>query len=332
MKEVKKVAVVGAGAWGTALAQAMARAGKSVTLWAREQALADKMRLSRENDLYLPSVRLDDRIHPTANYADLADHDVILMVTPAQFLRSVGAEIAPYVAKGTPILIASKGIELESLELLSTVAEEVFPEAEIGIISGPTFAIEVALAKPAAITLALPDQELANHLARELSSKSFRIYSTNDVVGAQIGGAIKNVLAIACGIIHGRGLGENARAAILTRGLYEISKLSEKMGGRPETLMGLSGLGDLTLTCSSQQSRNMSLGTRLGQGETLEEILGSRRSVSEGVYTAKAATDLAEKTGTNMPICAAVKAILHDGADLDRIITDLMSRPIRQEV
>ncbi len=241
------------------------------------------------------------------------------------------AQLAPAVAPGAALVIASKGIEQETGLLLSEVVAEAGAFERVAVLSGPTFAAEVARGLPTAVTLAAEDRGLAEDLAHALGGPLFRPYVATDVVGAQIGGAVKNVIAIACGVVHGRGLGENARAALITRGLAEIGRLGAAKGASPQTLMGLSGLGDLTLTCNSIQSRNMSLGVALGEGRSLADVLGARNSVAEGVWTAQSVGALARRLGVEMPICGAVERILHEGADIEAEIEGLLSRPFREE-
>jgi glycerol-3-phosphate dehydrogenase (NAD(P)+) len=276
-------------------------------------------------------VPLDPALEITADLAEVAGADVIMLVTPAQHLRTACMSLAPLLRPGTPVVLCAKGIELATGCLMSEAAAAALPASPIGVLSGPTFAAEVAKGLPTAVTLAVKDQELGARIVETLGSRSFRPYLSDDVTGAQVGGAVKNVLAIACGIILGRRLGDNARAALITRGLAEISRLGLALGARPETLMGLSGLGDLTLTCTSLQSRNTSLGTALGEGRTLSEIMGERHSVAEGVPTAAALGELAARHGVEMPICHAVDAILNRGADIDKTIASLMARPFRIE-
>ena len=327
-----RIGIIGGGAWGTALALAVLRAGREAVLWAREPAVVEAINATHENRDYLPGVILPPELKATADLTVMTDVDALLLVTPAQHLRFVCGRLAPYVAPGTPVVICAKGIELDSYALMSEVAASALPAGTpIAVLSGPTFAAEVARGLPTAVTLAASDADVGTALVEALGSRTFRPYLSDDVVGAQIGGAVKNVLAIACGVVEGRKLGDNARAALITRGLAEISRLALALGGRPETLMGLSGLGDLTLTCSSLQSRNMSLGVALGAGRTLAEIQAGRRSVAEGVTTAAAVVGLARRLGVDMPICAAVDATLNGGADLDEAIEGLLSRPFREE-
>jgi glycerol-3-phosphate dehydrogenase (NAD(P)+) len=325
------ISIIGAGAWGTALALAALRAGNEVTLWAYEADIVAAMNDAHENTLYMPGVALDPAIRATGDLAEAATADALLLAAPAQHMRTTIAPLAGHLPPATPLIVCAKGIEQETLALMSEVVAAIFPQNPVFILSGPTFAADVAAGRPTAVTLAGSDLAAAQVLADRLSSDRFRPYSGDDVIGAQIGGAIKNVLAIACGIAEGRGFGDNARAALVTRGLAELTRLCLAKGGRAETMMGLSGLGDLVLTCTSKQSRNYSLGLALGAGRTLAEILGERHSVAEGVYTASAAVALADKLGLEMPIATAVDEVLNKGADIDVVIEALLARPLRAE-
>lgn len=325
------ISIIGAGAWGTALSVAAHRAGNDVLIWAYEAALVEAINTEHENTLYLPGTELDSAIRATNDLNETAGADAILLAAPAQHLRRTIGPLAGQVSPGIPLVVCAKGIEQETLSLMSEAVGALFPDNPVLILSGPTFAAEVAAGLPTAVTLAGDDIAVAQALADTLSSDRFRPYSGDDVIGAQIGGAIKNVLAIACGIAEGRGFGDNARAALITRGLAELTRLCVAKGGRADTMMGLSGLGDLVLTCTSTQSRNYSLGVALGEGRTLDDILGERNSVAEGVYTASAATALAAKLGIEMPIAAAVDAVLNNDADINAVIDALLSRPLRAE-
>lgn len=329
------ISVIGAGAWGTALSVAAHRAGNDVLLWAYEAEVVDAVNSTHENPLYLAGTALDPAIRATGNLAETIQADCILLAAPAQHLRRtlapLAAPLAGQLSQGTPLVICAKGIEKDTLALMSEAVSALFPGNPVLILSGPTFAAEVAAGLPTAVTLAGNDIAVAQAIADRLSSDRFRPYSSDDVIGAQIGGAIKNVLAIACGIAGGRGFGDNARAALVTRGLAELTRLCVAKGGRAETMMGLSGLGDLVLTCTSTQSRNYSLGVALGEGRALDDILGERNSVAEGVYTASAAVALAEVLGVEMPIAGAVDAVLNRGADIGAVIGALLARPLRAE-
>lgn len=327
---MQRITVIGAGAWGTALATVARRAGRDVVMHAHEAETTAAINESHENTDFLPGIALDPAITATSDLAAAAaDADAILMVTPAQFLRTTLTALAP--AAGIPVVICAKGIELDTGKLMNEVAEEAAPGATLAVLSGPTFAAEVARGLPTAVTLACENPGTAAALAEALGTATFRPYTAGDVIGAEVGGAIKNVIAIACGIVDGRGLGQNARAAVIARGLAEIARFAAGLGADPKTLMGLSGLGDLTLTCTSVASRNYSLGEALGKGETLEQVMSGRRSVAEGVTTAPAVLTRAAALGVEMPICAAVSAILHDGAGVDATIADVLARPLRTE-
>jgi glycerol-3-phosphate dehydrogenase (NAD(P)+) len=326
-----KIGIIGAGAWGTALAAVAHGAGCEVVLQAHEPEVADAINTRHENPVFLPGVELDPAIRATTDAADAAQADAVLLVMPAQFLRAVTAGLTGVWQAGTPAVICAKGMEQGSSALLSEVLRETLPGVEAAVLSGPTFAIEVARGLPTAVTLACADQAVGAMLCDSLGTSVFRTYRSEDIVGAQLGGAVKNVLAIACGIVEGKKLGDNARAALITRGIAEIARLGVAKGAHPETLMGLSGIGDLTLSCNAMQSRNFSLGVALGQGKTLSDVLGGRKSVTEGVYTASSVTELAGKLGVDMPICLAVDAVLNHGAGIDNTIKSLLARPTGDE-
>ncbi|MEJ0062302.1 MAG: NAD(P)H-dependent glycerol-3-phosphate dehydrogenase [Alphaproteobacteria bacterium] len=321
--------IVGGGAWGVALGIALLRAGRHVTLWARSEEVVAVINTRHENPAYLPGIPLDHALFATTDRAALQECDVLLLTPPAQHLRGVTASLFP--RPETPLIIGSKGIEQGTLMLMSEVVAAVLPQHPIGVLSGPTFAAEVARGLPAAVTLAMRDQDIGKQLIQAMGSRSLRPYLSDDIAGTQIGGAVKNVLAIACGIVEGRGFGDNARAAIMTRGLSELTRLGRALGGKMETFMGLSGMGDLVLTCAGAQSRNMSLGYALGQGRALDDILAERRSVAEGVSTASAAVARAAAHGVELPICAAVDRILNQGAAIEDEISALLTRPLRNE-
>lgn len=327
---VERIVVVGGGAWGTALAATAVRAGRRVRLWARRAGVAQAVERGC-NNVYLPGVALPAGITATTDIAAVAEAQAVLLVAPAQFLRSVCRQAAPYWPAGVPAVICAKGVETGTLALMTDVVAEELPMAPPAVLSGPTFAAEVARGLPTAVTLACGDAELGARLVAAIGTTTFRPYLTDDVVGAEVGGAVKNVLAIACGIVSGRSLGDNARAALITRGLAEVMRLAVAQGGRRETLMGLSGLGDLILTANSPQSRNYSLGVALGQGRALAEILAERQAVTEGVASAASVVGLARRLGVNMPIAEAVDAILHGGAGIDATIDTLLARPFRPE-
>lgn len=325
------IGVIGGGAWGTALALTALRAGRRVTLWAVEPETVENINTQHENRIYLPDIRLDPELRATDKVSELADCDVLLMVTPAQFVRPVSEALAAEGTDNKPIVICAKGIEQTSGKLMSAVLTEILPDAPLAVLSGPSFASEVARGLPTAVTLACRNQELGNALTHGLGHTAFRPYWTDDVTGAEVGGAIKNVLAIAAGISDGKALGASAHAALTTRGFFELVQLGEALGGRRETLSGLSGLGDLILTCSSRQSRNMSLGRALGQGLSLIDVLGGRTSVTEGVYTAAAIMEIAGTYQLDLPICQAVHSVISGAITVDTAIEGLLSRPFRSE-
>ncbi|MBT4486625.1 MAG: NAD(P)-dependent glycerol-3-phosphate dehydrogenase [Rhodospirillaceae bacterium] len=328
---MEKVSVIGGGAWGTALAQMLAAAGRTTLIWALEEEVVASINGSHVNELYLPDVPLHTDLRATSELAEAAAADLTLLVTPAQFLRPVTAGLSKHLKPGVPAVICAKGIEQGSHALMSEVLSDTLAEAPQAVLSGPTFAIEVAKGLPTAVTLACSDENLGGKIVEAVGQPHFRPYWTDDVIGAQIGGAVKNVLAIACGIVAGRNMGDNARAALMTRGLAELMRYGGLRGGRPETLMGLSGMGDLALTCNSLQSRNMSLGAELGKGRTMADILSERRSVAEGALTAGAIADHIAPLDIEMPICDAMDRILNQNANVDRTIQDLLQRPYRAE-
>lgn len=322
-----KAGVIGAGAWGTALAQLLAADGQQVRLWAMEPEVVEAVNRDRVNPLYLPGLPLSAGIDATGDMAAMDDRDMLLVVSPAQHLRSVVAR-AP---RGVPLILCSKGIEAGSGLLMSEVAAQAQPTSPIAVLSGPTFAHEVARGLPTAITLACADAALAARLAARIARPAFRPYLSDDVVGAEIGGAVKNVLAIACGVSEGAGLGLNARASLISRGFAEMTRFGLARGARAESLGGLSGLGDLVLTCSSTNSRNFSLGKGLGEGRSPAELLANRRTVAEGAFTAPVLRDAARAAGVEMPVVEAVCALLEDAAPLATVIDALLARPLRPE-
>ena len=331
MSEIRTIGVIGAGAWGTALAQVCCRAGFDVTLWAREPEVLESIVGHRENTLFLPGVRLENGLKVTNHLQALADSDMILAVPPAQHVRATLTAFAPYARSGLPVVLCAKGVEQGSLKLMTEVLAEVIPDAAPAVLSGPSFAGEVARGLPTAVTLACGDEACADRLAHALATPTFRPYLSTDLIGAEAGGAVKNVLAIACGVVEGRGLGRSAHAALITRGFAELTRFATALGGQAETVAGLCGLGDLVLTCSSPQSRNMSVGLALGRGESLQQALSDKLSVAEGVASAPAVRALARRLGVETPICEAVAAVLADEIDIDTAILGLLSRPLRAE-
>jgi glycerol-3-phosphate dehydrogenase (NAD(P)+) len=321
------IGVIGGGAWGTALAQVAAE-GSDVLLWAREADVVEGINRARENIVFLPGVPLSPAIRATAALSELADCTMLLVVPPAQHLRAVLGELPQ---TDRPLILCSKGLEAGTRKLMSEVAAEAHPRAPIAVVSGPTFAHEVAARLPAAVTLACRDEALGRMLAEAIARPFFRPYLSTDVIGAEIGGAVKNVLAIACGIVEGRGLGQNARAALISRGFAEMTRFGLAKGARAETLAGLSGLGDLVLTCSSVSSRNFSLGVGIGQRRAAADLLADRKSVAEGAFTAPVLQQAAREVGVDMPVVDAVCALLGGAAAVDDVIGGLLSRPIRAE-
>jgi glycerol-3-phosphate dehydrogenase (NAD(P)+) len=328
---MQKIGVIGAGAWGTALAQAMAVSGKDVILWAREPEVVTAINDKHENTAFLSGIPLSPRIRATASLTDAAQGDILLIVTPAQHVRGTLESLKDELSSGKPFALCAKGMEIDTGLLLSQVAKEILPDQNAAVLTGPTFASEIARGLPCAVTVAINDKDIGAQIVEGLKGKAFRPYFSDDIIGAQVGGAVKNVIAIAAGVIQGRGMGESARAALVTRGLAEMSRLCTAMGGRRETLMGMCGVGDMILTCSSMQSRNFSLGMALGQGLSLADILAARQSVTEGVHTAKALMVLAKNHAVDMPISSAVHACLSEGANIAEVIGALMERPLRAE-
>ena len=324
---MNKLAVIGGGAWGSALAQVAARAGREVLLWAMESDVVEAINGAHENPIFLPGIALDPAIRATGDLEETGDCNAWLVVTPAQHMRAV-LEQAPRC--DVPRVLCSKGIEEHRGELLHQVAAGACPGAPVAVLSGPTFAHEVARGLPTAVTLAAEDEAVARELRSALAQPTFRIYLSDDVAGAEVGGAVPNVLAIACGVVEGRGLGQNARAALIARGFAEMTRFGLAFGAKRETLAGLSGLGDLVLTCSSTSSRNYSLGVGLGQGRSASELMADRRTVAEGAFTAPVLARLAKERGIDMPIVGAVERLL-GGASVDSVLEELLARPPKAE-
>ncbi|HYD12846.1 MAG TPA: NAD(P)H-dependent glycerol-3-phosphate dehydrogenase [Allosphingosinicella sp.] len=323
-----RIGIVGAGAWGTALAQVAAANDEPVLLWAREPEVVEAVNRDHENPLFLKGLALSPSIRATGDLAELAACEALLVVSPAQFLRAV---LGGLPASGTPLILCAKGIEDRTGLLMHEIAHELRPEAPIAVLSGPTFAHEVAAGLPTAVTLAVEDQALGERLTARIARPWFRPYLSDDVAGAEVGGAVKNVLAIACGVVEGRRLGQNARAALISRGFAEMTRFGLAKGARAETLAGLAGLGDLVLTCSSTSSRNFSLGKGIGEGARPAELLSDRRTVAEGAFTAPVLKRAAEGLGVDMPIVAAVCALLAEEASVDDVVGRLLARPLRAE-
>ena len=322
-----KLGVIGGGAWGTALAQVTAAGGETL-LWALEPEVVESINSVHENRTYLPGIPLNAAIRATGDLDELSECDALLAVTPAQHMRAVLERAS---ISGKPLILCSKGIEEGTGALLHQVAREACPNCPVAVLSGPTFAHEVARGLPTAVTLAAEDAELAERLRQRIAVPTFRIYLSDDVAGAEIGGAVKNVLAIACGVVEGKGLGQNARAALIGRGFAEMTRFGLAYGARRETLAGLSGLGDLVLTCSSTSSRNFCLGKGIGEGRPAAELLADRKTVAEGAFTAPVLARLAREKGIDMPIVEAVDALIDGSANVDQVLGALLSRPPKAE-
>lgn len=323
-----RIGVIGAGAWGTALAQVLSEGQDELLLWAREPEVIDQINRTHENISFLPGHRLRDNIRATQDWDMMATCNVLLLVTPAQHLR---ASLEALPDSGAALILCSKGIEAQSQMLLSEVAKQVRPHNPLAILSGPTFAHEVAQGLPTALTLACESEALWDQLNPLIAKTSFRPYYSDDVAGAEIGGAVKNVLAIGCGVVDGAGLGQNARASLISRGFAEMLRYGAARGARAETLSGLCGLGDLVLTCSSTSSRNFSLGKGLGEGQSAEILLSGRTTVAEGASTAPVLQQDARARQVDMPIVDAVCALLAGEADVQTVVKQLMKRPLVSE-
>jgi glycerol-3-phosphate dehydrogenase (NAD(P)+) len=323
------IAVIGGGAWGTALALTCARAGRKVTLWEHDTANAKQLASKRES-LFLPGVRIDEGIALAGALAQAARADALLLVVPAQAVRAAATALAPLLAAGTPLIVCAKGIERGSKKFMSEVIGQCAPKAVPAILSGPSFAADVARGMPTAVTLAADDGKLAGELAKAVGSATFRPYHSSDVRGVEIGGAAKNVLAIAAGVVAGRALGFSAAAALTTRGFAELVRFGKAYGARPETMMGLSGLGDLILTCTSPQSRNFTFGVNLGRGHDPDTIQNTT-GLAEGAFTASVLLEMAHERSVDMPISAAVAALLDRKMSVDEAIESLLARPLKAE-
>jgi Glycerol-3-phosphate dehydrogenase len=323
------IGIAGAGAWGTALANMAGLGGHDVVLWMRSPAQARTLAATRINERFLPGIPLHDRIRPTSDLHDLTSAGMALLVTPAQTTREMSAALSAVLPSETPLVLCAKGIERETQAFLSDVAEAVRPGSPLAVLSGPSFADDVARGLPTAVTLACRDAALAEQIATSLSGPTFRVYHRTDMRGVEIGGAAKNVLAIACGAVAGRGLGESAKAALIARGFAELLRFARAYGGEAETLMGLSGLGDLVLTCSTAHSRNFAFGQRLGQGLSPAEAAGGK--LVEGATTARALVALARARDVDMPIAEAVERVLSGASTIDQAVDSLMNRPVKSE-
>lgn len=331
MRKLQKIAVLGGGAWGTALALVSARAGRDVVLWARDEKTVSAINETRSNPAYLPGVTFDAPFAATDNLAaSVTGCDAILLVTPAQTTREMATAISRAIKPGIPVVICAKGIERSTGALLADVLSDCLPEATPAVLSGPSFAHDVAKKLPTAVTVAARQGEIADALSAALASESFRPYASTDMTGVQVGGALKNVLAIACGAVVGRGWGASAQAALTARGFREMTRLGTALGARPDTLTGLSGLGDLVLTCSSAQSRNFAFGLELGRGTPVRDLMSGGK-LAEGVFTASVAVDLGKRHNVDLPLSTAVDAVLREKIGLDAALTSLMTRPLKRE-
>jgi glycerol-3-phosphate dehydrogenase (NAD(P)+) len=327
----RSTAIIGGGAWGTALAALIARNEVETILWALEEDVARSINGRRENAVYLPGVRLPETLRATPHLEATGGRDAYVFVVPAQHSRGVLQQLRNVAPAHAPLALCSKGIERATGKLLTEVLAEVWPEAEAAILSGPSFARDVAEGLPTAVTLASRSAATGARWMATIGAPHFRPYLSDDLIGAELGGAVKNVLAIAAGAVIGRGLGDSARAALIARGFAEFTRLGVARGAKLETMAGLSGLGDLILTATSPQSRNMSLGVELGRGRSLDDVLAERRSVAEGVATAPAVVAMAARSGVDMPICAAVADLVSGARGLDAIIAALLARPLKTE-
>ncbi|NRG16887.1 NAD(P)-dependent glycerol-3-phosphate dehydrogenase [Rhizobiales bacterium] len=331
MRELRKIAVLGGGAWGTALALVSARAGRDVILWARDEKTISAINGTQSNPAYLPGVTFDAPFSATGDLAiAVSGCDTILLATPAQTTREMAKALSSSINPDTPVVLCAKGIERSTGALLADVLSDCLPEAMPAVLSGPSFADDVAKKLPTAVTVAAGKGEIADALSAALASESFRPYASTDVIGVQIGGALKNVLAIACGAVVGRGWGASAQAALTARGFREMTRLGTALGARPDTLTGLSGLGDLVLTCSSAQSRNFAFGLELGRGKPVKNLMSGGK-LAEGVFTAGVAVDLGKSQGVDLPLSTAVDAVLREKIDLDAALASLMTRPLKRE-
>lgn len=329
-----RVAVVGAGSWGSALALASSRAGHEVLLWAHDPDVVTQIRETRSNPVYLPTARFGDNVSVTNDLADIAGFsDLIVMVTPSHHYRDVLARLGEHLRNPVRIVSGTKGIENETLNRVSQISESVLGEGlkDFAVLSGPTFAAEVSLDYPTTAVIASESDDFSTLVQHELSYERFRLYRSSDVVGVELGGSLKNVIAIAAGVVEGLGLGSNTTAALITRGLHEMRRLGANLGGMPETFAGLAGMGDLVLTCTGTLSRNRGVGVQLGQGKTLEQILHESRYVAEGVKTAKSARQLADRYDTEMPIVSEMYALLYERATPQDSLSRLMTRSLKAE-
>jgi glycerol-3-phosphate dehydrogenase (NAD(P)+) len=327
------IAVIGAGSFGTAMACAARRAGQEVTLWAREPEVAEAINAGKGNPFFLPDMPIERGIAATTDLARaVRGAEAVLLVVPSQFFRAIAAQMRPSLPPGIPVVSCAKGIERGSCALMPEILAETLPDSPVAVLAGPSFAREVVAGLPIGVTLACADRAVGKRLARALGTRTFRVYTNDDPISATIGGAVKNVLAIASGIAAGRKLGSGARSLIITRGLYEMALLARAKGGKPANLMGLAGIGDLVLTCTGSESRNTSLGIALGEGRKLADILAERKAVTEGVASSESVAELGRRLGIDLAIPAAVDRVLHRGIDIDAAMAELLAHPTGPEL
>ena len=329
---MNNTSIIGAGAWGSALAQVIAAHKEEVTLWTRSPTLADEINATHKNKAYLGDIKLSNHINATSTLEIALESSILLMVTPAQSIRAILNDMKPLIRTDHTLVLCSKGIETETGHLMSDVVAEILPNTPCAILGGPNFAHEIAAGKPAGTTLACIDKDLAASVQNAIASAYFRPYISSDIIGTQIAGALKNVIAIACGMAHGMNMGESARASLVTRGLAEIARLGVAMGGHQETFLGLCGVGDMMLTCSSEKSRNFALGYALGKGTDVDSALNSSKGIAEGFYTAKATVQLANKHNVEMPISMTVHKCLNHNLSPDLALQEMLNRPLGNEL
>lgn len=330
-KFYSSISVIGGGAWGTAIASTLAKNQDCINLWAKELEVVNSINTKNENNLFLPGISLSKKIKAHNDFKFIDMSDLLFFVTPAQYFRKTLKDISNKIDKNVPIVLCSKGVEIKTLNLMSEIANNILPDNPIAVLSGPSFAIDVANNLPTALTLACDADDVGGKIAETINSAEFRIYQSRDIIGAQIGGATKNIIAIASGIVYGKGLGDSARSALIARGYSEIVQLAKAMGGKEKTLTGLSGMGDLILTCNSQTSRNFALGVKLGRGMNVNEATNGLTSIAEGMFSTKAIVKLAKIHNVIMPITDSINKLIGNESDIDTIIEELLSRPPKEE-
>ena len=330
-KFYSSISVIGGGAWGTAIASTLTKNQDCINLWAKELEVVNSINTKNENNLFLPGISLSKKIKAHNDFKFIDMSDLLFFVTPAQYFRKTLKDISNKIDKNVPIVLCSKGVEIKTLNLMSEIANNILPDNPIAVLSGPSFAIDVANNLPTALTLACDADDVGGKIAETINSAEFRIYQSRDIIGAQIGGATKNIIAIASGIVYGKGLGDSARSALIARGYSEIVQLAKAMGGKEKTLTGLSGMGDLILTCNSQTSRNFTLGVKLGRGMNINEATNGLTSIAEGMFSTKAIVKLAKIHNVIMPITDSINKLIDNESDIDTIIEELLSRPLKEE-